>query len=86
MSTTHGTYDEVRDLFEGTFTDMEVKAVLDYSDEYLVVIVKMDDGDDTIRDGGVYKIDRKTGETSMFIPTEDIHRFNDALQNRSKFY
>ena len=34
----------------------------------------------------MYKIDRRTGETSVFVPTENIRQFNEALAKRSKQY
>lgn len=85
MSEKQSTYDDVKTLFETTFPDKKVVAVLDYSEESIIVVVEIPEAERHSY-SGMYKINRHTGEAVVFVPTEDIRRFNDTLQNRSKFY
>ena len=85
MSEKTSTFDHVRDIFEQSFPDRKVAAVIDYSDQHVVVVVKNEDEEMHVS-SNMYKIDRRTGETSVFVPTENIHQFNEALAKRSKQY
>lgn len=85
MSEKTSTFDHVRDIFEQSFSDRKVAAVIDYSDQYVIVVVKSED-DEMHASSNMYKIDRRTGETSVFVPTENIRQFNEALAKRSKQY
>lgn len=85
MSEKTSTFDHVRDIFEQSFSDRKVATVIDYSDQYVIVVVKSED-DEMHASSNMYKIDRRTGETSVFVPTENIRQFNEALAKRSKQY
>lgn len=59
--------------------DGKVKSIVDYTDEYLVVV--MDDPDQI--PGRMFKIHKKTGDLSAFTPAMDLDGYFEAVCKRS---
>lgn len=85
MSENNATFDRIKDIFEESFPERKVTAIIDYSSRYVVVVAKNEDNGTHVS-SNLYKVDRRTGDTSVFVPTENIRQFNEALAKRSKRY
>ncbi len=73
------TVEELKKTFSGLCGDAKLRGIVDYSDEYMIVIY----GSKDITPGLMFKVNKKTGETKFFTPAEDLVGFSKAAKERS---
>lgn len=78
-------YDELKTAFEKNFTEFEVVSVMDLNNKFAVVTCQTKGKEDEIP-GPSFKIDKKTGDLSIYNPMADFAEYRDAVKNRCKVY
>ena len=71
--------EELKEKFSGLCGDAKLRGIVDYSDEYMIVVY----GSKDITPGLMFKVNKKTGDTKFFTPAEDLVGFSKAAKERS---
>lgn len=75
-------FDEIKkELEKKADGEFKIKTVIDYDEEHVVIVLDVD----TIP-GKMFKINKKTGETSYYLPAADMKKWLSITENQYKIY